>query len=102
MKHALGLATHCGRNFKLFYVFFEGSGRKAEAHKNEIRVFKKLLRSEIGFEEFSYQELINQLKSVLEIPAIYIVYLQQRYRQGTTEQITKVDRNVWLNSTVMC
>lgn len=79
MKHALGLATHCGQKFKLLYVYFGSSGREAEDHQKEIGGFKERLKSELGFDAFSYQELIVRLESIVGAPAPYLEYLRTRY-----------------------
>lgn len=79
LKHALGLATHCGQKFKLLYIYFGSSGREAEVHQKEIGVFKKRLKSELGFDAFSYQDLIARLESIAGAPAPYLGYLRTRY-----------------------
>jgi hypothetical protein len=79
VKHALGLATHCGSGFQLLYVYFDGTGAKGETHREEIEVFGDRLESELGFQAFSYQELIGKLQSSSGIPVKYLEYLRARY-----------------------
>lgn len=79
IKHALGLATHCGSRFRLFYVYFDAAGAEGDAHKEEIKVFSERLRAELGFKAFSYQEIIGQLESSSGVPEHYVEYLRARY-----------------------
>lgn len=79
VKHALGLATHYGRDFRLFYVYFEGTGIQAETHRNEITIFAERLEAELGFKAFSYQELIVRLQQCSGVSAPYLAYLRDRY-----------------------
>lgn len=78
-KHALGLATHCGRNFQLLYVYFDGTGSEATTHREEIELFSERLRAELGFRAFSYQELIVRLQQCSDVSAAYLDYLKARY-----------------------
>jgi hypothetical protein len=79
LKHALGLATHCGSYFWLFYVFFDSEGKEGELHKEEIQVFSEQLDGEIGFKAFSYQDLVGKLKQCAGVPDGYLDYLSARY-----------------------
>lgn len=79
IKHALGLATHCDNDFRLFYVYYDGTGDEAEGHRAEIRAFAERLRVELRFEAFSYQELIMRLQRRAGVPAPYLDYLRARY-----------------------
>jgi len=54
MKHALGLATHCGSKFRLLYVYFDAPGPEGDLHRKEIEIFTDRLMSELGFRAFSY------------------------------------------------
>lgn len=79
VKHALGLASHCGSNFRLLYVYFDSAGREGVTHKDEIMVFSGRLKAELGFRAFSYQELIAKLRSCPGAPKQYLEYLCARY-----------------------
>lgn len=79
MKHALGLATHCGSKFRLIYVYFDGAGRKGDTHRKEIKEFTGRMNAELGFQAFSYQELIGKLQNRSGIPKQYLEYLRARY-----------------------
>ena len=79
MKHALGLATHCGSKFRLLYVYFDAAGRIGDAHREEIQEFTGRLVSELGFQAFSYQDLIGKLRSGSGITNEYLQYLRARY-----------------------
>ena len=79
MKHALGIATHCGSKFRLLYVYFDALGQEGDAHRNEIEIFTDRLKSELGFRAFSYQELIGKLQGSFGIPNEYLGYLRARY-----------------------
>ena len=79
LKHALGLTTHCRSNFRLFYVYFDGTGAEGETHKQEISVFSERLRTELGFKAFAYQELIETLEGRSGVPKRYLEYLRARY-----------------------
>ncbi|RQD58789.1 MAG: hypothetical protein D5R98_08130 [Desulfonatronovibrio sp. MSAO_Bac4] len=80
-KHALGLATHCGPNFRLFYIYFDGPGVEGNTHRQEINVFSEQLKAELGFKAFSYQELIEKLEASSGVPKNYVEYLYARYCQ---------------------
>lgn len=79
VKHALGLATHCGANFRLFYVYFDNAGREGATHRDEIMVFSDRLKAELRFKAFSYQELIGKLQGCSGVPQQYLEYLNARY-----------------------
>ncbi len=79
MKHALGLATHCGSKFRLIYVYFDGAGRKGDTHRKEIKEFTGRINAELGFQAFSSQELIGKLQNRSGIPKQYLEYLRARY-----------------------
>lgn len=83
-KHALGLATRCGRNFRLFYVYFDDPGSEGITHREEIALFNERVQSELGFRAFSYQELIKQLRGCSGVPAAYLAYLNERYGGNDT------------------
>ena len=79
MKHALGLATHCGSKFRLLYVYFDAPGQEGDAHLKEIDVFTERLMSELGFRAFSYQGIIGELQGSSGMPNDYLEYLRARY-----------------------
>lgn len=83
-KHALGLATQCGHNFRLLYVYFDVTGSESIAHRDEIEIFRERLESEVGFRAFSYQELITELQLCSGVPAAHLEYLNARYGRMDT------------------
>lgn len=85
IKHALGLATHLGGNFRLHYIYFDCSGSEAAAHQSEITTFSELVRDELGFKAMSYQELVSRLEEFAETPVDYLDYLRRRYFGGVCE-----------------
>jgi hypothetical protein len=82
VKHALGLATHLGRRFRLLYIYFDCPGSETAAHHSEINRFSERVRDEIGFQALSYQELFSRLEESAEIPPNYLDYLRCRYFGG--------------------
>jgi len=79
MKHALGLATHQGSDFRLYYVYFDAEGDEATAHKLEICAFSERLSSELGFKAISYQNLLIKMQNCSGVPSAYLEYLCDRY-----------------------
>lgn len=79
MKHALGLATHCRSEFQLFYVYFDANGPEGDRHREEIELFTGRLQTELGFQAFSYQDLIGRLQNCSGVPVPYLNYLRARY-----------------------
>ncbi len=79
IKHALGLATHIGSKFKLFYIYYDCSCDEATVHKSEIAVFSKRVHEELGFQAISYQELFSVLCKSVDVPVGYLDYLRLRY-----------------------
>ena len=79
MKHALGLATHHGSGFRLFYIYFDADGSEGVTHKKEIADFSQRLNEELGFHACSYQDLIVALQDRPGVPATYLAYLGARY-----------------------
>jgi len=79
MKHALGMATHHGSGFRLFYVYFDAEGSEGVAHRTEISSFSNRLDAELGFQAYSYQELIAALQGLAAVPPEYLEYLRARY-----------------------
>lgn len=79
IKHALGLATHYGANFRLFYVYFDAAGVEGNKHREEISVFSERLKAELGFKAFSYQELIGKMEKCSGVTKQYLEYLRARY-----------------------
>lgn len=79
LKHALGLATHCGSSFRLFYIYFDGAGVEGDTHRQEISMFSERLNADLSFKAFSYQELIGKLEMSSGVPQNYLAYLRARY-----------------------
>lgn len=79
MKHALGLATHHRSNFRLLYVYFDAGGSEGTSHKLEIAGFSDRLSAELGFQAYSYQDLVAALQGRSGVPSTYLSYLSARY-----------------------
>jgi len=79
MKHALGLATHQGSAFRLYYIYFDAEGNEATAHRLEISTFSERLSSELGFKAISYQNLLMKMQKCSGVPSAYLEYLCGRY-----------------------
>ena len=86
IKHALGLATHLGTKFRLFYIYYDCSGDEAAVHKSEIAAFSERVREELGFQAMSYQELFSRLYKSADAPVDYLDYLRLRYFRRAAEQ----------------
>ena len=54
LKHALGLAVRCNRNFHLIYLYYYRSVEAAEQHWRETRRFSARVQGDFRFEPFSY------------------------------------------------
>jgi len=79
LKHALGLATKCGSNFSLYYLYFDSDGQESEVHSAEIARFEGFVGKELGFRAMSYQSLFGRVESSGKADQEYIQYLRDRY-----------------------
>ena len=79
LKHALGLATHSGANFSLWYLYYDCLGQRSEAHKREIQSFANCVGEEIRFKALTYQEVYAQLEASNQADSEYLHYLHTRY-----------------------
>jgi len=80
LKHALGLATSATGRFSLQYLYFDGRGTEADAHRAEIERFTSLVGPELQFASQSYEELISALGNHVGADNLnYITYLRDRY-----------------------
>ena len=79
LKHALGLATQCGDKFSLYYLYYDSSGERSEAHKREIENFTDHVGDEVGFKSLTYQELFHKLRISGQADPGYMDYLELRY-----------------------
>ena len=75
LKHALGLATQCGDKFSLYYLYYDGTGNRSEAHKQEITCFRDWVGDEIRFKALTYQEVFRRFKESGEVDSEYHEYL---------------------------
>lgn len=80
LKHALGLSTQLGRNFDLYYLYFNSPGPESTGHEEEIARFESRVGKELRFKSFTYQELFRRLEA-MEVDADYMAYLRARYFQ---------------------
>ena len=79
LKHALGLATQCGDEFSLYYLYYDSSGERAEAHKRELGSFADHVGDEIRFKALTYQEVFYKLNVSEQADPGYLDYLGSRY-----------------------
>ena len=49
LKHALGLATRKGNRFSLYYLYYDWTGKRPEAHRREVDLFDERVGDEIRF-----------------------------------------------------
>ena len=79
LKHTLGLATHSGANFSLWYLYYDCLGERSEAHKREIQSFASYVGEEIRFKALTYQEVYHHLQESDQPDPEYLDYLCARY-----------------------
>ena len=84
LKHALGLATHLGNRFNLYYLFFDCLGDLSEAHRSEVDLFGERVGHELGFKALSYQEVYARLDDFGQVDSEYLDYLGARYFRPST------------------
>ncbi len=92
LKHALGLATQCGKgNFSLYYLYYDWQGesqearKRSKAHKREIKRFADRVGEKIRFKALTYQEVYKRLRASEPADsehADYLNYLCERYFSG--------------------
>ena len=79
LKHVLGLATHLGNRFSLYYLYYDWPGNRSEAHKREIDFFDKRVGGEVRFKSLTYQGIFERLKDFGKANSEYLDYLETRY-----------------------
>ena len=79
LKHALGLATQCGDKFSLYYLYYDSSGERAEAHKRELGIFADHVGDEIRFKALTYQDVFYKLNVSEQADPGYLDYIGSRY-----------------------
>ena len=79
LKHALGLARSSAPNFSLWYLYYDCSGPRSDAHKGELQTFNRRVGEEIRFKPFTYQELYHDLQQSDQPDPKYLDYLRARY-----------------------
>ena len=79
LKHALGLATQCGDDFSLYYLYYDCLGDRSEAHKLEIARFADRVGEEIRFKSLTYQDVYMRIRASEQAEPEYLNYLGARY-----------------------
>ena len=82
LKHALGLATQRGNRFGLYYLYYDWTGKRSEAHRREVDLFDERVGDEIRFRALTYQSVFQRLRDSGQADADYLNYLESRYFQG--------------------
>lgn len=91
LKHILGLATNCGRAFRLLYLYFEAAGNESAKHRAEISRFVNIVREDVDVEALTYQDLFSKLTSGGNLPSGYAQYMRSRYFSNQAEQGAPAD-----------
>jgi len=76
LKHVLGMATQLGKQFSLYYIYYDCAGPESDVHRQEIVQFDGLVGDEVRFIARSYQEFFEELEHDDEV---YMAYLRERY-----------------------
>ncbi len=89
------MATQRGRDFSLYYLYYDWpgesaeAGKRSEAHKDEIARFADRGGGEIPFKPLTYQQVYQSLRDSLRDSlqgnpehAEYLGYLGDRYFSG--------------------
>ena len=79
LKHTLGLATQRCDKFSLYYLYYDYTGERQEAHRKEIARFADRVGNEIRFKPLTYQEVFYKLKVSEQADPGYLNYLGARY-----------------------
>ena len=79
LKHALGLATQLGNRFSLYYLYYDWTGDRPEAHRREIDFFDERVGPEVRFKSLTYQDIFEKLKDFGQANSEYLNYLETRY-----------------------
>ena len=83
ITHLLGLKCkiHSLKKFKLIYIWYDGFGKEANRHREEIRNFTELVKKDnVQFVDITYQEIIVNLSNDnYEENKEYIDYITSRY-----------------------
>ncbi|SEK12869.1 hypothetical protein SAMN05192539_106127 [Paraburkholderia diazotrophica] len=83
LKHALGLGTQCGRQFSLYYLYYDWPCAQAFIHRDEIARFDANVGAEIRFVALTYQELFKRIsEGASDADNAYLGYLGRRYFFG--------------------
>ena len=85
-KHALGLANGHGRGFRLIYLYYDRSGKRAGQHRREIQGFCDMVRSDFPVEPLTYQAVHRRLATSGEADRDYLDYLGARYFADLSRQ----------------
>lgn len=84
LKHALGLTTQLSNKFSLYYLYYDSSSDRSDAHRREVDLFDEEVGHEIGFKALSYQEVYARLGDIMQDDSGYLEYLGTRYFQSST------------------
>ena len=84
LKHALGLTTQLSNRFSLYYLYYDSSSDRSDAHRREVDLFEEEVGHEIGFKALSYQEVYARLGYIRQVDSGYLDYLGTRYFQSST------------------
>lgn len=100
LKHALGLQVNHPGCFTLCYLYADGDGEEAAAHRAEIRRFGAGIEGDFPFVAMAYQSLFERLR----VPgaggdAAYFEYLEQRYSFMRRAKAAAVEYPMRLNVT---
>lgn len=86
LKHALGLANGHGRGFRLIYLYYDRSGKRAGQHREELRKFCDIVRGDFPVEPLTYQAVYRRLATSGEADRDYLDYLGARYFPNLSRQ----------------
>jgi len=79
LKHILGLAWTTKAPPRLTYIWFDSGCGEATEHRDELRLFRKLIDDVIDFRTCTYQEVFASLLREREPVQGYHTYLANRY-----------------------
>lgn len=79
LKHALGLSTHLGVQFSLYYLYYDYSGPESTRHQLELVQFTERVGAELKFKAIAYQDIFAKYKAMDTVDWKYVKYLQERY-----------------------
>ena len=79
LKHVLGMANQLGKQFSLYYIYYDCRGPESDVHRQEVKRFDDLVGDEVRFKARSYQEFFSSLNEMGYDDETYMSYLHQRY-----------------------